>query len=64
MSALAPRRPTYQDVLEAAARQVAEIIDGTLYTHPRPAPPHTIASSVLGGELNPPFHRGRGGPGG
>ena len=62
--ALARGRATYQDVIDAPARQVAEIVDGTLYTHPRPAPPHAIASSVLGGELNPPFHRGRGGPGG
>ena len=62
--ALAPRRATYQDVLDAPAHQVAEIIAGTLYTHPRPAPAHTIASSALGGELGPPFHRGRGGPGG
>ena len=63
--ALARRgRATYQDVLDAPAHLVAEIVDGTLHTHPRPAPAHTIASSVLGGELNPPFHRGRGGPGG
>ena len=55
-------RATYQDVLDAPAHLVAEIINGTLHTHPRPAPTHTIASSVLGGELNPPFHRGRGGP--
>ena len=61
---LTRRRATYQDVLDAPAHQVAEIIDGTLYTHPRPAPAHTIASSVLGGTLNPPFHRGHGGPGG
>ena len=62
--ALARGRATYQDVIDAPAHRVAEIVDGTLYTHPRPAPPHTIASSVLVGELNPPFHRGRGGPGG
>ena len=59
-----PHRATYQDVLDAPAHRVAEIVDGTLYTHPRPAPPHAVASSVLGGELGPPFHRGRGGPGG
>ena len=60
------RRPraTYQDVLDAPAHQVAEIIKGTLHTHPRPAPRHTLASSTLGNELGPPFHRGRGGPGG
>ena len=57
-------RATYQDILDAPEHQVAEIIDGTLYTHPRPAPAHAVASSVLGGELGPPFHRGRGGPGG
>ena len=32
------RRATYQDVLDAPAHRVAEIIDGTLYTQPRPAP--------------------------
>ena len=37
------RRATYQDVLEAPAHRVAEIIDGTLYTHPRPAMPHARA---------------------
>ena len=59
-----PSRATYQDVLDAPKHRVAEIVDGTLYTHPRPAMPHTIARSVLGGELGPPFHRGHGGPGG
>ena len=61
----APRaRATYQDVLEAPAHRVAEIVDGTLHTHPRPAAPHALASSRLGGELTGPFDRGRGGPGG
>ena len=57
-------RATYQDVLDAPAHRVAEIVDGTLYTHPRPAMPHALASSRLGGELTGPFDRGRGGPGG
>ena len=30
------RRATYQDVLDAPAHRVAEIVDGTLYTQPRP----------------------------
>ena len=60
----AGRRATYQDVLDAPAHQVAEIVDGTLYTHPRPAPPHAVATSRLGGELAGPFDRGRAGPGG
>ena len=61
-----PRTPraTYQDVLDAPAHRVAEIVDGTLYTHPRPAPPHAVASSRLGFDLGGPFDRGRGGPGG
>jgi Uma2 family endonuclease len=43
---------------------VGEIIDGQLYTRPRPAGPHALACSVLQGELFAPFHKGRGGPGG
>ena len=63
--ALARRgRATYQDVLDAPAHQVAEIIDGLLHTHARPAPPHTLASSALGNDLGNPFQFGRGGPGG
>ena len=58
------RRATYQDVLDAPANCVAEIVDGTLYTHPRPAMPHALASSALGNDLGNPFQFGRGGPGG
>ena len=55
---------TYQDVLKAPAHRVAEIVDGVLYTNPRPASPHALAASLLGGYLTQPFHIGRGGPGG
>ena len=58
------RRATYQDVLDAPEHKVAEVIDGTLYTFPRPAPPHAVAMSGLMGILGPPFNHGRGGPGG
>jgi Uma2 family endonuclease len=57
-------RATYQDLLEVPDNLVAEILDGDLYASPRPAPPHTRVASALGGELYPPFDRGRGGPGG
>ena len=57
-------RATYQDVLDAPPHKVAEVVDGTLYTHPRPAPPHAVASTGLGGLLNQTFQFGRGGPGG
>lgn len=60
----AKRRATYQDVLDAPAHLLAELIDGELRLSPRPAKPHTAALSALGEELGPPFKRGRGGPGG
>jgi hypothetical protein len=55
---------TYDDLLALPDHVVGEIVDGELYVSPRPAPRHAVASSVLGGELGPPFQRGRGGPGG
>ena len=58
------RRADYQDVLNAPAHMVAEVIDGALHTQPRPAPAHTFASSALGNDLGNPFQFGRGGPGG
>ena len=57
-------RATYQDVLDASAHRVAEIIDGMLYTRPRPALAHTLASSALGNDLGISFQFGRGGLGG
>jgi Uma2 family endonuclease len=64
MADVARRRATYQDVLDAPAHKVAEILDGELHLQPRPALPHAMAASALGEELGPPFKRGRGGPGG
>ena len=55
---------TYDDLLKVPDHLVAEIVDGDLYTSPRPAPRHADASSGLGGALRSPFDRGRGGPGG
>jgi Uma2 family endonuclease len=60
----ARRHATYEDVLNAPEHLVAEILDGDLYSSPRPAGPHAEASSVLGMDLGSAFHRGRGGPGG
>lgn len=57
-------RATYQDVLDAPPHMVAEIVDGTLYTQPRPGPRHSLASSELSICIGSPFHKGRGGPGG
>jgi Uma2 family endonuclease len=59
------RRPaTYQDVLDAPANMVAELIEGALHLHPRPSLGHSISSSTLTAELLTPFQSGRGGPGG
>src|SRR5262245_58841510 len=60
----AKRRATYQDVLDAPEHMVAEIIDGDLRLSPRPGGPHTVAASMLGYLLGPPFYLGSGGPGG
>lgn len=60
----ARRRATYEDVLGAPENMVAEVLDGELHLHPRPAAPHAVAASVLGMDLGVPFQRGRGGPGG
>jgi Uma2 family endonuclease len=59
------RKPASYAELEALPDNVVgEIVAGTLYASPRPAMPHALASSRLGGELSGPFDRGRGGPGG
>src|SRR5262245_33809250 len=60
----ARRRASYEDVLRAPEHVVAEVLNGDLYTSPRPAGPHAEAASVLGMDLGGAFHRGRGGPGG
>ncbi len=57
-------RATYQDVLDAPPHMVAEVVDGKLYTHPRPAPRHAVASSALGGKINQFFQFDRDGPDG
>lgn len=64
MAHVAERAATYEDLLAVPEHLVAEILFGRLVTHPRPAPRHAGAASVLGGILTPPFQLGRGGPGG
>jgi Uma2 family endonuclease len=59
------RRPaTYQDVLDAPPNLVAELVQGALHLHPRPASRHARASLKLGARLDDPFENGIGGPGG
>ena len=58
------RDELYEEFLRVPSHLRAEIIGGTLYVLRRPAPRHANASSVLIGDLQGPFQRGRGGPGG
>jgi Uma2 family endonuclease len=64
MTELALRDATYEDLLKVPDNLVAELIDGELYTSPRPAPRHANVKTTLGADLHVLFHRGRGGPGG
>ena len=64
MAEPALKQATYEDLFTIPEHHVGQIIDGVLYTHARPASPHAMATSMLSGELVPPFRRGRGGPGG
>lgn len=64
MAEAAHRHATYEELLALPREQVGQIIDGELVVQPRPALPHARAASQLQGELNPPFGRRKGGPGG
>ncbi len=64
MSDPAVRNATYQDILALPGNLVGEILQGQLYTHPRPAPRHAQAYSALGYAVGGTFGGGVGGPGG
>jgi Uma2 family endonuclease len=64
MAARIREHATYEDLLQVPDNMVAELIEGELFASPRPAGPHTNASSALGFFLGPAFQFGRGGPGG
>ena len=58
-------RPTLYDQLEGLPEGLTgEILNGQLYTQPRPSGRHGLAESSLIDELVGPFQKGRGGPGG
>ena len=45
------RRATFDDLLSLPENVTGEVIDGQLIVSPRPAGPHTFASTNLGYEL-------------
>jgi Uma2 family endonuclease len=59
------KRPaTYEDLLRVPSHRVAEIVEGELYTSPRPATPHERAAGGLYRQLGRAFDDGDDGPGG
>src|SRR5262245_21146776 len=62
-----PKRATYEALCRVPEHLVAEIIDGELFTSPRPASPHALAASTLCSDLLGAFGRppgDQGNPGG
>ena len=65
MSARPQPRSTLYEQLEALPDGLTgELIDGQLYTQPRPSGAHVVTVTSLADELVSPFQKGRGGPGG
>ncbi len=63
-AAVTKRPATYQDVVDAPPHMVAQIVDGALHLHPRPASRHALAASALQTKIGASFGFGDGGPGG
>src|SRR5260221_10202028 len=58
------RRATYEDLLAVPEHLVAELIDGELYTSPRPRLRHAKVATRVGSRLERAFDSGDDGPGG
>ncbi len=64
MTARTRDRATYDDLIKAPDHLIAELVEGDLYTSPRPGGIHARFSSALGMDVGSAYDRGRGGPGG
>jgi Uma2 family endonuclease len=64
MSPTPPKPATYEDLLALPENVVGQIIDGELIALPRPALRHARVATTLSAQLDGPFDRGTGGPGG
>jgi Uma2 family endonuclease len=58
------RFATYEDLFDLPDNLVGEIINGRVVAHPRPAPKHARAYSILGSRIIGPYDEGTDGPGG
>lgn len=64
MATRSPKVATYADLQDLPPEVTGQILAGELFVMPRPGSGHALCTSVLGGDLNGAFQRGRGGPGG
>lgn len=64
MGAPATRCATYEDLAAVPEHLVAELINGSLVTSPRPGATHARAAGKLATRLGRPFDDGEDGPGG
>lgn len=64
MKAKARGHATYEDLLRVPEHLVAELVDGELYTFPRPRLRHARVSLRLSAKLYSAFDSGESGPGG
>ena len=65
MFAYKKTRTSLYEQLEALPEGLTgEILNGQLYTQPRPSGAHVVTATSLADELVSPFQKGRGGPGG
>jgi Uma2 family endonuclease len=60
MTAGARARATYEDLLQVPDHLIAELIDGELFTSPRPRPRHAVAAGAVHDALRRQY--GHGGP--
>lgn len=59
-----PSADLYAELCNLPEHLTGEILNGVLYSQPRPSGPHALAASGLLMDVGGPFHRGRSGPGG
>jgi Uma2 family endonuclease len=64
MSNSGPKPPTLADLDALPAGVVGEIIEGVLYTMPKPRARHQLTASGIAADLRAPFGIGSSGPGG